>query len=289
MSTIDNPKNGGMLTRFFGGAKDKVSNETSGENLPAMGQLMSAARNFPSLNVEDVMVPRADIIAVDAETNLNDLIEAFRSAGHSRLPVYKETLDEPIGMVHVKDLLPYLAFNARGRTGKTYPKKKIISKILRPVIFVPPSMQAQDLLRKMQALRNHMAIVVDEYGGTDGIVTMEDLIEPIIGDIEDEHDGAEPVLRVHTDAKGEKYWDADARVTIEDFEKEFGRDIATPEEEDDVDTLGGLVFSLAGRVPERREIIRHPFGLEFEILDGDSRRIKKVRVRSINHDAVDEN
>ncbi|HHL43478.1 MAG TPA: HlyC/CorC family transporter [Hellea balneolensis] len=248
---------------------------------------MSAVKEFPTLNVEDVMVPRADIIAVDDKVTLRELVDAFKQAGHSRLPVYKDTLDEPTGMVHVKDLLPYLAFDARGRTGKTYPDKKIVSKILRPVLFAPPSMQAQDLLRKMQALRKHMAIVVDEYGGTDGIVTMEDLIEPIIGDIEDEHDGAEPVMTVHKTASGDIYWDADARVTIEDFEAEFGRDIATPEEEDDVDTLGGLVFSLAGRVPERREVVRHPFGLEFEVLDVDARRIKKLRIRALNDHIAD--
>jgi len=241
--------------------------------------LMSAAENFHILKVEDVMVPRADITATEEATSLKDLVNVFKDAGHSRLPVFKNMLDEPTGMIHVKDLLPFLAFDARGRTGKTYPDKKIIKKIIRPVLFVPPSMAADDLLRKMQAGRCHMAIVVDEYGGTDGLVTLEDLIEPIVGDIEDEHDENEPEIKTLTDAKGLTYWEADARADIEDFEEIFGRDIATPKEDEEVDTLGGVVVSLAGRVPERGEIIRHDYGIEFEILDADPRRIKRLRVR----------
>lgn len=243
--------------------------------------LLMAAENFHVLKVADVMVPRADIIAIENSISLKDIAQTFKEAGHSRLPVYKDTLDEPTGMVHVKDILPYLTFDARGRTGKTYPDKKIVRMILRPVIFVPPSMSAADLLRKMQANRTHMAIVVDEYGGTDGIVTLEDLIEPIVGDIEDEHDDADPEITVHENNKGETYWEADARADIEDFEAVCGRDIATPEEDDEVDTLGGVVVSLAGRVPQRGEIIRHPYGMEFEILDADPRRLKRLRVRQI--------
>lgn len=241
--------------------------------------LMSAAEKFHGLKVADVMVPRADIIAVEGSISLKDIAQTFKEAGHSRLPVYNETLDEPTGMVHVKDILPYLTFDARGRTGKTYPDKKVVKTISRPVIFVPPSMSAADLLRKMQATRTHMAIVVDEYGGTDGIVTLEDLIEPIVGDIEDEHDDAEPEITVHTNNKGETYWEADARVDIEDFEAVCEREIATPEEDDEVDTLGGVVVSLAGRVPQRGEIIRHPYGMEFEVLDADPRKLKRLRMR----------
>jgi CBS domain containing-hemolysin-like protein len=181
-----------------------------------------------------------------------------------------------------------LTFDARGRTGKTYPDKKIVKKIQRNVLFVPPSMAAEDLLKKMQVARMHMAIVVDEYGGTDGIVTLEDLIEPIVGNIEDEHDDSEPEIKIVTPSKGQSYWEVDARVDIEDFEKEFGRDIATPEEDEEVDTLGGVVFSLAGRIPERGEIIRHPYGIEFEVLDADARRIKRLRVRQTTPDATDE-
>ncbi len=269
------PEPRSLFKRLFGGRKS-AADSAGGQEREV---LVSAAENFHILTVEDVMVPRAEIIAVEDIMSLKDLVGVFKDAGHSRLPFYKGTLDEPVGMVHVKDLLPYLAFDARGRTGKTYPDKKVIGKIARKVLFVPPSMAADDLLRKMQAGRLHMAIVVDEYGGTDGIVTLEDLIEPIVGDIEDEHDDAEPEIKTLKNSKGETYWEADARVDIEDFEEVFGRDIATPEEDEEVDTLGGVVMSLAGRVPERGEIIRHDYGIEFEILDADPRRIKRLRVR----------
>jgi len=242
--------------------------------------MISAAENFHRLRVEDVMVPRADIIAVAMSTGLHDLTSAFKSAGHSRLPVYEKTLDEPLGMVHIKDVMPYLMLDADGLTGRTYPSRQVIQHIRRPVLFVPPSMLAQDLLRRMQARRCHMAIVVDEYGGTDGIVTLEDLIEPIVGDIDDEHDDADVQMhRVSVQGKN-PVWEADARVGIDEFEKAIGRDFATLDEEDGVDTLGGLVFTLAGRVPERGEIIYHPDGLEFEVIDADPRRVKTLRIQS---------
>ena len=253
--------------------------DTSKQNV-AQQRMMNAAREFHQLRVEDVMVPRADIIAVDTSLGLHDLAGAFKDAGHSRLPVYKDTLDDPLGMVHIKDLLQYLMLDAKGRSGKTYPNKKIIQYIRRPVLFVPPSMLAQDLLRRMQAKRMHMAIVVDEYGGTDGIVTLEDLLEPIVGDIEDEHDDQEAQIIKIGGAGNKTVWEADARVDIDDFEKAFGRDFATPDEEDDVDTLGGLVFTLAGSVPERGEVIHHPDGIEFEVIDADPRRVKRLRIQA---------
>ncbi len=252
--------------------------KTRTEKAAAQERMLDAAERFHLLRVEDVMVPRADIVSVEKTASLKDLSKAFRDAGHSRLPVYEETLDNPVGMVHVKDLLPYLMFDARGRTAKTYPGRKVIRTIKRPVLFVPPSMLAQDLLRRMQARRVHMAIVVDEYGGTDGLVTIEDLIEPIVGDIEDEHDEADAALKSVALDGGRKGWEADARVTIEDFEAAFGRDVATRDEDEEVDTLGGLVFTLAGRVPERGEIIVHPVGLEMEVLDADPRRVKRLRI-----------
>ena len=266
-------------TSFLGkllGRKNKASESVDAKSREV---LMIAVENFHILKVEDVMVPRADVIAVEDTVSLRDITTTFKNAGHSRLPIFKDTLDEPIGMVHVKDVLPYLMFDAKGRSGKTYPDKKVIEHILRPVLFVPPSMSAQDLLRKMQASRIHMSIVVDEYGGTDGLVTLEDLIEPIVGDIEDEHDEAEPEIMTHTNDKGETYWDVDARADIEDFEEVFGRDIATPQEDEDVDTVGGVVVSLAGCVPQRGEIIRHSYGIEFEVLEADPRRLHKLRVR----------
>ncbi len=265
------------LARLFGGADTGQS-----ESVQERKSLMSAAENFHSLRVEDVMVPRADIIAVAGDASLQELTKCFQDAGHSRLPIHGETLDEPTGFVHVKDLLEFLALNAPGRATKSYPNKKIISKILRPVIFVPQSMAADVLLKKMQVSRVHMAIVVDEYGGTDGLVTLEDLIEPIVGDIEDEHDDAEPEVNILKDKHGHTYWEADARISIEDFETVLGRDIATPQQDDEVDTLGGLVFFLAGRVPERGEIIPHPLGLEFEILEASPRRVKRIRLCQIS-------
>ena len=168
--------------------------------------------------------------------------------------------------------------DAKGRTNKTYPDKKVLQYIKREVLFVPPSMLAQDLLRRMQGRRIHMAIVVDEYGGTDGLVTIEDLIETIVGDIDDEHDERDPVVQIVTGKGGRTVWEADARILIDDFEASLGRDFATPDEEDDVDTLGGLIFTLAGRVPERGEIIRHASDVEFEVIDADSRRVKRLRI-----------
>lgn len=244
----------------------------------AQRRMVIAAERFHSLRVDDVMVPRADIVAVENTSTLKELSAAFKEAGHSRLPVYKETLDDPIGMVHIKDLLPYLMFDARGRTAKTYPERKVLKTIRRDVIYVPPSMLAQDLLRRMQGRRIHMAIVVDEYGGTDGIVTIEDLIETIVGDIDDEHDEIENEVQVVVGKGGRTVWEADARISIDHFEKVAGRDFATPDEEEDVDTLGGLIFTLAGRVPERGEIIKHASGMEFEVMDADLRRVKRLRI-----------
>jgi len=268
-----------FLGRLFGN-RQTGSNSQRGEDRKV---LVHAAENFHSLRVEDVMVPRAEIIAVADDLSLEKLTQSFIDAGHSRLPVYKETLDEPTGFVHVKDLVgfigPFISPQAPNQNTKSYETKEIINKIKRPVLFVPPSMAADALLKKMQASRVHMAIVVDEYGGTDGLVTLEDIIEEIVGDIEDEHDDGEPEIRTLKDKTGQTYWEADARADIEDFEAVYGRDIATPEQDEEVDTLGGLVFSLTGRIPERGEIIRTSIGLEFEILEADPRRIKRVRLR----------
>lgn len=252
-------------------------NASPTEKAAAQERMLDAAERFHLLRVNDVMVPRANIVAIEKTATLKDMSKSFREAGHSRLPVYEDSLDNPIGMVHIKDLLPYLMFDARGRTAKTYPDRKVFRTIKRPVLFVPPSMLAQDLLRRMQARRIHMAIVVDEYGGTDGLVTIEDLIEPIVGDIEDEHDELDPEL-IATTVEGTRVWEADARVELEDFEAALGRAFVTPDEEEDVDTMGGLVFTLAGRVPERGEIISHPGGLELEVLDADPRRVKRLRI-----------
>lgn len=280
----DTDQNPSLLSRILGG-KDNPDSEPASpaEALGAASKtnMINAAEAFHIMRVDDVMVPRVDILGVEDSATLKELASAFKEAGHSRLPVYHDTLDDPVGMVHIKDLFPYLTFDAKGRATKTYSDKKIIKEILRDVLYVPPSMLAQDLLRRMQARRVHMAIVVDEYGGTDGLVTLEDLMEQIVGDIEDEHSEDEPEILYLGDGKSGKVWDVDARVAIVDFEAVFGREIATDQQEDDVDTLGGLVFTLAGSVPERGEVIVHPFGIEFEVLDADPRRVKRIRVRNL--------
>lgn len=253
---------------------------------------------FGALRVDDVMVPRADIIALDEAAPLAELLRVFKEAGVSRIPVFRETLDDPSGMVHVKDLFSFLMDGAvRGAGGSTAPPsapaevnfgkvdlRQPISaaKVRRSVLYVPPSMQAMNLLIRMQATRIHMALVVDEYGGTDGLVTIEDLVEQVVGDIEDEHDVAE-AANIVEDAKNGII--ARARTPVRELEERLGVGLLTPEEEADIDTLGGLVFSLVGRVPARGELVRHPSGIEFEVLDADSRRVKKLKIHDHRADA----
>jgi len=243
------------------------------------GALLVNVRAFQDMRVDDVMVPRADIIAVDIETPLKELARLFGDAAHSRLPVFRDTLDDPVGVAHIKDVVGYLSRYAEegDEAGpERWGEMRILPAIRRPLLYVPDSMRAIDLLLKMQSRRMHMALVVDEFGGTDGLVTLEDLLEPIVGDIEDEHDETDaPSIQ----AKGLHCWEADARAMITDLEAVVGRDIASEAEENDVDTLGGLVFHLAGRVPERGEVLSHPSGFEFEVLESDPRRIKRLRVK----------
>jgi CBS domain containing-hemolysin-like protein len=262
---------------------------------------------FGGLRVDDIMVPRADIIALEESDSLAELLRTFGEAGVSRIPLYVETLDDPRGMIHVKDLFRWLtreaaadAVNTRIAIAKeggddTPAAKTAVSpstnvldfgsvdlsrtiasaKLRRPVLYVPPSMPATNLLIRMQATRIHMALVVDEYGGTDGLVTIEDLVEQIVGDIEDEHDVAEAAYIVNEPKLGLV---ALARTPIKLLEDHLGIKLLKPEEEEDIDTLGGLMFSLLGRVPVRGELVRHPSGLELEVLDADARRLKKVRI-----------
>lgn len=224
---------------------------------------------YGELRIDDVMVPRADIVAVDASTSMDDLVSAFSAAAHSRLPVYRGSLDDLIGMVHVKDVVSLFGGPQAAR------EKATIGKLLRPMIFVAPSMKLMDLLAKMRARRTHMAIVVDEYGGTDGLVTIEDLVEQIVGDIEDEHDEVPPQRLM---ARGDGVYDADARTRVEELEAVLGCDLLPDELDDDVETVGGLVASLEGRVPGVGETITHPLGHRFEILEADPRRILRVRI-----------
>ena len=218
--------------------------------------------------VDDVMVPRADIIAIDEKAALSDLIDLINRESHSRVPIYRDTLDDAIGMVHIKDVL--VAQNASAGN----PASLDLSSILRDVLFVSPSMQVLELLLEMRVKRIHMALVVDEFGGVDGLATIEDLVEEIVGEIEGEHDrDVEPAMYPKPDGS----FEADARVALEVFEKMVGP-VLTEEEREEIDTLGGLVFTLAGRIPIRGELVTHPSGLEFEILDADPRRVKRLRI-----------
>jgi CBS domain containing-hemolysin-like protein len=238
---------------------------------------------FGKLTVEDVMVPRADIIAVDDTVNADELMRVFRQAEHSRLPVYHETLDDPRGMIHIRDLMSWITEQAETGAagldlGKVDLRRTVAGmNITRELLYVPGSMSVLDLLLKMQTTRLHLALVVDEYGGTDGLVSIEDLVEEVVGDIADEHDVEdEPLIR--TDPRLGLV--ADARMPVEELEQHLGIQLVEGEVEEDIDTLGGLVFSIAGRIPARGELVRHPSGIEFEVLEADPRRIKKLRIHA---------
>ncbi|MEQ3710115.1 MAG: hemolysin family protein [Tateyamaria sp.] len=235
--------------------------------------------NLRRMRVEDVAVPMADITAVPDTTGLDELVSVFKESGLTRLPVFEGTIDTPIGFAHLKDIALNYGFNGGGtefdlRAG------------LRPLLFVPPSMSIGVLLTKMQTERRHMALVIDEYGGVDGLVTIEDLIEQVIGEIEDEHDIDEDVM--FTREKTGCYL-ALAKTPVDEFEEEVGISLTTHDDvdEEEIDTLGGLVFMLAGRVPGRGEVVQHPDGPEFEVIDADPRRIKRLRVRLTGRDAAE--
>ncbi len=234
---------------------------------PDEGQLIRNILHLNELTAEDVMVPRGDIIATEAGTSLQGLIKLLAKETHSRLPVYRRTLDEVIGMVHIKDVLPY--WNSR--------RDFRLDRIKREVLFAAPSMKVLDLLTEMRSTHIHLALVVDEYGGIDGLVTIEDLVEEIVGEIEDEHDDPDDIEFAEIRAGVAV---ADARLRIEEFEGVYGK-ILSEEEREYVDTLGGLVFFLASRVPSRGELIRHSSGIEFEVLEADPRRIHRLRLRNL--------
>ena len=275
---------------------------------------------FGALRVEDVMVPRADIIAIDEGVSLGELLALFDEAGVSRIPLYHDTLDDPRGMVHIKDVVSWIIATATGRppaqarpdqprpalprlappaapsptsaatAPATPPERKapainlaavdlnrpiVGSKIRRQLLYVPPSMPAMNLLLKMQTTRVHMALVVDEYGGTDGLVTIEDLVERIVGEIEDEHDEAEAA---HVQDEGPKGLVAAGRTPVNEIEALLGVRLLSDEDAEEIDTLGGLLVMMVGRVPVRGELLRHETGIEFEIIDADPRRVKRIRV-----------
>jgi magnesium and cobalt transporter len=215
---------------------------------------------------DDVMVPRADIVAMPVDATLEQALTLIRCEGHSRLPVYREQLDELVGMIHIKDVIAYAG----------QPEAFQLEPILRKPLLIAPQLPVLDLLLQMRQQRMHLALVVDEYGGIDGLVTIEDLVEEIVGDIADEHDEpAGPMITERADGA----LDMDARLPVEEFEARLGPVLTEEERAADIDTVGGLVFTIAGRVPTRGEVISHPSGLEFRVLDADARQIRRLRAR----------
>lgn len=264
--------------RGFWGRLVEVLSPPPGDEAPTPATMGETRRNgerppgllnLRRMRVEDVMIPKADIVSVPLGIKKDDLVTVFRESGLSRLPVYKGTLDTPAGLIHLKDLALKHGFNGKG------PRFSLRS-MLRPLLFAPPSMPIGVLLQKMQSERTHMALVIDEYGGVDGLVTIEDLIEQVVGEIEDEHDHDE-----------DTYWTIEksgcylalAKTPLDEFEAEIGQSLTEGVDDEEIDTLGGLVFVLSGRVPGRGEMVIHPSGVEFEVVDADPRRIKRLRVR----------
>ncbi|WP_188823351.1 hemolysin family protein [Brucella endophytica] len=239
------------------------------------------------VRVEDVMIPRSDIEAVEIETPLGEVLELFEQSGHSRMPVYSETLDDPRGMIHIRDVLNHITRSGRARNGG--PSKPDLSRVdldksigelnlLRKVLFVPPSMQASTLMARMQATHIQMALVIDEYGGTDGLVSLEDILEMVVGDIEDEHDDEEPMIAQEADGS----YVVDARAELDELAERIGPHFVVGEHGEEVDTVGGLIFSVLGRIPTRGEVVEALPDYQFHVLEADRRRIRKVRIVPLN-------
>ena len=264
----------GRLRGLFGFRRKPTAAETAAvaeaaaaeDGAPQVMRLGLA--EFEQLRVFDVMVPRAEIKAVEAGTEFPELLKFFAEVTHSRLPVFRETLDDPIGFVHIKDVVSDLAKDGT-------PPKRPLERLHREVLYVPPSMKLTDLLVKMQATRIHLALVVDEYGGTDGLVSLEDLVEVIVGDIEDEHDDDDPLFV----RRSARIWEVDARMEVEEFTEESGVDLGLTDSDAEIDTLGGIAVALAGKVPLRGEVLRHPGGAELEVMEADTRRVRRLKLR----------
>ena len=254
----------GFFKRLLSGVETpKEQLNQSESSLPDEG-----ISKLKTLRVEDVAIPRADIVSVSSELDSDALIKEFRDSGYSRLPVFEDTLDNPIGMVHLKDLALKYIFDNKSEAFN-------FVELVRPVLFVPPSMPLDVLLQKMQTERTHMALVVDEYGGVDGLATIEDLVEQLVGNISDEHDTDDDATWF--EVKPDVYI-CQSRASLEEFEKVLGVDLASDTDDGESDTMVGLVFMMTGRVPVRGEVISHPSGYDFEVIEADPRRIKKLRV-----------
>ncbi len=260
----------GLLARLFGRVPAPPPGAAGGA-ATVNGHSLTPAGGLGNLNrvrVEDVAIPRAEIVAVPVDIPLPKLVETFRDSGLTRLPVFRETLDTPLGFIHLKDLALKHGFSCDDTAFD-------LEGMLRPLLFAPPSMPIGVLLQKMQTDRIHMALVIDEYGGVDGLVTIEDLIEQVVGEIADEHDIEEDRSFVR---ERPGVYLCQARTPLDEFEAETGLKLRKDDDEDEIDTLGGLVFVMAGRVPVRGEVIHHDSGVEFEVLDADPRRVKRLRV-----------
>jgi CBS domain containing-hemolysin-like protein len=247
-------------------AEESEGSGPAGDLGAAERQMLRNLLHFGEETAGDICVTRGDIMAVPSDISFDDLVRAFVDAGHSRLPVYSESLDSVVGMVHIKDVVLASVEPERDRS---------LQALMREPLFVPESMGAIELLARMRAERIHLAIVVDEFGGTEGLVTIEDVVEEIVGDIEDEHDDAETAMLTLLD---DGVWEADARIEIEDLAEAVDRRLSS--DEDEVDTLGGLMFLLAGHIPAKGECVTHPSGWKLEAVDSDPRRIIRVRLHA---------
>ncbi len=269
---IDRSLSRGLFSRLWGqmSAQDDADDDDGkSERRDGNGLMRPGLSNLRRMQIADVAIPKGEIVAVPVETNLASLVAIFRDSGFTRLPVYEGTLDMPLGMVHLKDVALQHGFDHDDRDFD-------MRALVRALIYAPPSMPIGILLQKMQSERMHMALVIDEYGGTDGLVTIEDLIEQVIGEIEDEHDVDEDQLWT---MERPGVYVALARAPLDDFADEVGIDLSIPDSDDVADTLGGVVFLLTGRVPARGEIVKHPAGIEIEVVDADPRRIKRLRIQ----------
>ncbi len=255
--------------------------DEGGADLTDMGHdersMLMNVLKYDDQRVDEIMVPRADIIAISDKATMRDLVDLISEASHSRIPVYGNTLDDITGMIHVKDVVKCVAENI------AMDKLMPLDKLMRPVLFVAPSMKLPDLLKRMKQSRTHLGVIVDEYGGTDGLVSIEDLIEQIVGNIEDEHDD-DDIPAMHKVSKNE--WHVDARLDFEEFESVFDTDLLPDDRDDDIETVGGLVVSLAGRVPKMGETVSHEAGFDFTVIEADMRRLTKISVKRV--DSIDD-
>lgn len=279
----------GLLRRFKGMFGKRKLDEESAQIIESLEseeaissnkrEMLFKVASFDKLTIGDIMIPRADIVAVEAETTLGELGRIFSEHQHSRVPIYRENLDNPIGFVHVKDVLALLTPDENGKI-KAKLDSKPLNKIKRDLLYVPLSMRLPNLLIQMRAMRKHIALVIDEYGGTDGLVTIENLVEEIIGDIDDEYDDVESNMIVQ---RAPNIWEVDAKLEIEEFSNQTGiLNLINDEIGTEIDTMGGLAFALAGHISPRGEIIAHPNGYELEIIDADPRKIRRMLFRIVN-------